>query len=159
MSNDRFAAHLRIGLRTVADWHEKPDLRPRPETQQLLDAALARADADARERFAVLTGQSLTSASEWGGGAAAEAERRLASDENISGALSRLDRLAGWEPGSARRQVAARLTSLDRRTLLDRAIGRRRIGRSTIADALGTYYGGQAEGHGRYAARCGPRMP
>lgn len=30
MSNQKFAAHLRIGLRTVADWHEQPDMRPRP---------------------------------------------------------------------------------------------------------------------------------
>jgi len=57
MSNQAFAAHLRIGLRTVADWHEKPDMRPRPETQQLLDAALAKAPAAARERFAALAGQ------------------------------------------------------------------------------------------------------
>ena len=35
MSNQTFASHLRIGLRTVADWHEKPDMRPRPETQRI----------------------------------------------------------------------------------------------------------------------------
>jgi hypothetical protein len=155
MSNDRFAAHLRVGLRTVADWHDKPGLRPRPETQLLLDAALAGAGADVRERFAVLTGQSLPSGSEPDSSAAADAERRLAADENISGALSRLDQLAGWEPGSARRQVAARLAALDKRGLLDRASSRKRVSRSAIARALGTYYGDQGDGHGRYAARCG----
>lgn len=56
MSNQAFAAHLGIGLRTVADWHEKPGMQPRPETQRILDTALAQATADARERFAALTG-------------------------------------------------------------------------------------------------------
>jgi DNA-binding transcriptional regulator YiaG len=40
MSNDAFAAHLDLGVRTVADWHKKPGLRPQPESQQLLDTAL-----------------------------------------------------------------------------------------------------------------------
>ena len=90
-----------------------------------------------------------------GNGAAADSERRLIADENISGALGRLDQLAGWDPGTARRLVAARLARLDRRDLLDRASGRRRVGRSAIADALGEYYRDQGDGHGRYGARCG----
>ena len=144
-------------MRTVADWHQKPGLRPRPETQQLLDTALARATPDVAERFAVLTGQPppAVSARRDENGAAADAEHRLITDQNISGALGRLDQLAGWEPGTARRQVAARLAGLDRRDLLDRASRRRRIGRRGIADALGEYYRGQAAEHGRYGARCG----
>lgn len=58
MSNQEFAARLGIGLRTVADWHEKPDMRPRPNMQRILDTALTQASAAARERFAVLNGQS-----------------------------------------------------------------------------------------------------
>jgi tetratricopeptide (TPR) repeat protein len=58
MSNQAFAEHLGIGLRTVADWHEKPGMRPRPAMQQFLDTALAQAPAAARERFAALTGHS-----------------------------------------------------------------------------------------------------
>src|SRR6476646_9919787 len=57
MSNEAFAEHLGIAVRTVAGWHQKPGLRPRPEMQQVLDAALARAPAAAGERFAVLTGK------------------------------------------------------------------------------------------------------
>ena len=57
MSNEAFAEHLGIAVRTVAAWHQKPGLRPRPEMQQVLDAALARAPAAAGERFAVLTGR------------------------------------------------------------------------------------------------------
>jgi hypothetical protein len=37
LSNQAFAANLGIGVRTVADWHEKPGLQPRPETQLILD--------------------------------------------------------------------------------------------------------------------------
>jgi 8-oxo-dGTP pyrophosphatase MutT (NUDIX family) len=58
MSNQEFAARLGIGLRTVADWHEKPDMRPRPNMQRILDTALAQAAAAARERFAELNGRS-----------------------------------------------------------------------------------------------------
>jgi hypothetical protein len=157
MSHEAFAAHLGVGVRTVADWHQKSGMRPRPETQQLLDIALARATAEVRERFAVLTGQSPpgVSVGKDDDGAAADAEHRLITDQSISGALGRLDQLADWEPGTARRQVAARLAGLDRRDLLDRASRRRRIGQRAIADALGEYYRGQAGQHGRYCARCG----
>jgi hypothetical protein len=156
MSNEAFAEHLDIGVRTVAGWHQKPDLRPRPEMQQLLDTALARASAEAGERFAILTGQSPLAVSvRADNGAAAEAEHRLITDPNISGALGRLDQLTGWEPGTARRHVAARLAGLDRRDLADRASRRRRIGRTGVADALGEYYRDQAGEHGRYRARCG----
>lgn len=58
MSNQEFAARLGIGLRTVADWHDRPGMRPRPNMQRILDTALAQAPAAARERFAVLNGQS-----------------------------------------------------------------------------------------------------
>jgi hypothetical protein len=79
MSNDAFAAHLDIGVRTIADWHQKPGLRPRPETQQLLDTALARATPGVAERFAVLTSQPppAVSARRDENGAVADAEYRL----------------------------------------------------------------------------------
>ena len=71
LSNEAFAAHLGIATRTVAKWHEKPELTPRTEIQQLLDTALEQAPEAARARFATLitsaqpagepgTGQPLT---------------------------------------------------------------------------------------------------
>jgi hypothetical protein len=162
LSNEAFAAHLGIGVRTVAAWHQKPALRPRPEMQQLLDTALGQASPSVRERFAVLAGKPVhagknppeADAGTGDDGAAADAEHRLTADQNISTALSQLDQLAGWEPGTARRQVAARLAHLDRRYLLDRASSRRRIGRRRMAQALGEYYRDQDTGYGRYGARC-----
>ncbi len=58
MSNETFAARLGIGVRTVASWHQKPTMRPRPDMQQILDEALAQASAEVKNRFAVLTGVS-----------------------------------------------------------------------------------------------------
>lgn len=153
-------ARLRGDLRTVAGWHEKPKVRPRPESQQLLDTALARVDSAVRDRFAVLCGEPAPYAR----GAAepeppaddkvrAAAEHRLAADPNIGQALARLDELAGWEPGTARSQVAARLTQLDLRNLFDRADRRSRIGQPAISEALTGYYRDMAEGYGRYGAR------
>ena len=57
MSHQQFAARLGIALSTVGDWHTKPHLRPRPETQRILDTARAQASPDVRERFAALTAQ------------------------------------------------------------------------------------------------------
>src|SRR6266567_839127 len=56
LSNEAFAEHLGIGVRTVASWHQKPSLRPRPDMQQVLDIALDRAPASVKARFAVLAG-------------------------------------------------------------------------------------------------------
>ena len=155
LSNIDFARHLGVGTRTVSDWHDDPTLKPRPESQQLLDSALALAAPGARERFAVLTGQAppAATAGSGDGSAAADAERRLIADENISGALAWLDRLAGWHPGTARRRVAERMSTLDRRELTDRASRRKGIGRHAVAEALGAYYQDPAGGHGRYGAR------
>lgn len=57
LSNVAFAGKLGIGLSTVKDWHDRPSLRPRPETQRILDTTLAQASAAERERFAALLGQ------------------------------------------------------------------------------------------------------
>lgn len=58
MSNVAFAGRLGIGLSTVKDWHDRPSLRPRPETQRILDTTWAQASAAERERFAALLDQS-----------------------------------------------------------------------------------------------------
>lgn len=51
MSNELFAEHLGVGVRTVASWHQKPAMKPRSEIQQMLDTALERATPSARNRF------------------------------------------------------------------------------------------------------------
>lgn len=160
LSNETFARHLKVSPRTVAGWHEKPAGRPKPESQRLLDTALELASPAVKDRFALLCGKPAQSA---GGAAGPEvptddqsrsaAEHRLVADPNIGRALTRLDDLAGWEPGTARGEVASMLTQLDRRRLLDRADRRNRIGQPTIAEALAGYYRDMPRGYGRYGAR------
>ncbi|MGP3923897.1 helix-turn-helix domain-containing protein [Streptomyces sp. 8N616] len=55
MSTRAFAEHLGVALRTVAKWEKLgADTVPRPDTQAILDTALARADTLARGRFEAL---------------------------------------------------------------------------------------------------------
>jgi 8-oxo-dGTP pyrophosphatase MutT (NUDIX family) len=52
LTNEAFAKQLGVAVRTVATWHEKPDLTPRTEIQQLLDTVYERASDAVRGRFA-----------------------------------------------------------------------------------------------------------
>ena len=54
MSNEAFAGHLGVAVRTVAYWRVRPDVVPRPLMQEILDTALARAPAEVREVFRAL---------------------------------------------------------------------------------------------------------
>ncbi|MER7517812.1 NUDIX hydrolase [Streptomyces sp. NPDC126499] len=54
MTNEQFAQHLDVGVRTVASWHSQPDMVPKNDSQQLLDTAYERAPASVIRRFAAL---------------------------------------------------------------------------------------------------------
>lgn len=54
MTNEQFAEHLDVSVRTVAGWHADPDTVPRNDTQQLLDTAYERASASVQRRFRLL---------------------------------------------------------------------------------------------------------
>lgn len=54
MTNEQFAAHLDVGVRTVASWHSQPGVVPKNDSQQLLDTAYERASASVIRRFAAL---------------------------------------------------------------------------------------------------------
>ncbi|HET8683331.1 MAG TPA: hypothetical protein VFM54_15900 [Micromonosporaceae bacterium] len=51
-SQDEFAARLGVAKRTIASWHERPDVVIRPELQRALDTAYERASEPAKLRFA-----------------------------------------------------------------------------------------------------------
>jgi DNA-binding transcriptional regulator YiaG len=51
MTNESFAAHLGIAVRTVATWHQKPDRIPSAEIQQALDTTLEQAGEGTQARF------------------------------------------------------------------------------------------------------------
>ncbi|HEX5405367.1 MAG TPA: transcriptional regulator, partial [Pseudonocardiaceae bacterium] len=116
--------------------------------RQLLGTALDQASADVQARFAALTtGPPAADVSK-----AADAEERLIADTNIGAALHWLDQAAGWEPGTARGDVASRLAQLDVWQLRDRANRRSRVDQLQIAEALASYYTDPPADYGRYAA-------
>lgn len=149
LSNEAFAERLGIGVRTVAGWHQKPTLRPQSEMQQLLDTALEQASADVKDRFGALAAEPEDDQK------AADAERRLSADPNIRAALDWLDQEMSWAPGTARRDVAARLAQIDVHQLHDRASRRTTVDRNQIVEALSAYYPNRTAGHGLYRATYG----
>lgn len=55
MTNESFAEHLGVAVRTVAKWNARPERIPSPALQEVLDAALFTAAEPTRTRFALLT--------------------------------------------------------------------------------------------------------
>lgn len=143
LSHEAFAQHLGVSPRTIAGWHQKPAARPQSEIQQLLDTALDKAAPAVKARYAELTGEKAAPSS--------DAEHRLSADPNISAALHWLDLHAGWDPGTARREVATRLDRIDLRQLHDRGTRRGRVDQRQIAEVLRAYYRNHPGDHGQYA--------
>lgn len=54
-TNEQFAEHLGVGVRTVAAWHKSPAITPRAEMQAVLDTAYERAGQAVHLRFARLS--------------------------------------------------------------------------------------------------------
>jgi hypothetical protein len=177
LSNESFAEHLGIAVRTVAAWHHKPTLKPKPEMQQLLDTALEQATPGVKARFTQLlsgaacppvaepdpvpaphtlrTSSCLLTPSQHDSAATAEALQRLRTDPHIDAALDWLDQNAGCAPGSGWDAVAAQLAQVNIRELRDRGKRRQQVNQHHIAQALAEYYQQRLPDHGRYAARYG----
>lgn len=152
MSNEAFAEHLGIAVRTVAGWHQKTTIRPKTEMQQLLDVALDRAPETARNRFDQLTATVESDVA----AAPPIAELRLMEDRHIIEALDWLDQRAALVPGTSRREVAARLATVDIRELQDRGTRRGRVGQPDTVRALNEYYDIDPRAvHGCYSAQFG----
>src|SRR5690349_1328695 len=135
LTNESFAEHLGVAVRTVAAWHQKPTLKPKSEMQQLLDTALDQASPMAQARFTQLLAGCVDPTSEPDPMPApsfpqgptrpkdvtADAERRLYTDPHIDAALDWLDQAAGLPAGASRRQVASRLARLNVEEVHDRS--------------------------------------
>jgi hypothetical protein len=69
MTNESFAAHLGVAVRTVAYWRADPDVVPRPGMQEILDTALATAPGSVQEQFRLVladpTGLTTTHQPSW----------------------------------------------------------------------------------------------
>lgn len=57
MTNEGFASRLGVAVRTVAGWHQDPEIVPRTEMQQALDTTYERASENVRGRFGLLSRQ------------------------------------------------------------------------------------------------------
>lgn len=57
MTNESFADHLGVAVRTVAYWRKRPGMIPQPQIQEVLDAALERATDREKAKFALLAGE------------------------------------------------------------------------------------------------------
>src|SRR5271156_2187242 len=57
MTNESFAEHLGVAVRTVAYWRKRPETIPIPAMQETLDAALERVPDRAKAQFAMLISQ------------------------------------------------------------------------------------------------------
>jgi hypothetical protein len=54
MTNESYAAHLSVSVRTVANWRGNPEVIPRPAIQEILDVTLERAPDRVKAQFAGL---------------------------------------------------------------------------------------------------------
>lgn len=143
MTNEAFAEHLGIGVRTVASWHQRPDVQPIASMQQILDTALERCSPEERRRFDQLTGPAVDEK------ALAEAERLINEDAHVGSSLDWLDRRAGWSSGTARRKVIERLAATDKGELDARRRRRTKLEHGRLAAAVRDYYGAH-DGYGIY---------
>jgi transcriptional regulator with XRE-family HTH domain len=57
MTNESFAEHLGVAVRTVAYWRKRPAMVPLPAIQEALDTVLERAPDRAKAQFALLIGE------------------------------------------------------------------------------------------------------
>jgi tetratricopeptide (TPR) repeat protein len=63
MTNESFAAHLGVAVRTVAYWRAQPEVIPRPSMQDILDTALATAPPSVQEQFRLVLAEPASPAS------------------------------------------------------------------------------------------------
>jgi len=57
MTNESFAEHLCVSVRTVANWRKRPEMKPQPAMQEILDVALERAPDRIKAQFSQLVGE------------------------------------------------------------------------------------------------------
>lgn len=88
MSNEAFAEHLGVAVRTVAYWRKRTDSIPQPAIQEALDTALDRAPDQVKARFGTLVAEKEASRPEISNGLTPDDQERL---RGIHRKPSRLD--------------------------------------------------------------------
>jgi len=85
MTNESYAEHLSVSVRTVANWRGNPEVIPRPAIQEILDAALERAPDRVKAQFAVLIGETESGNQEPGHLESFETSLDVTSESEIEG--------------------------------------------------------------------------
>src|SRR5215831_17061112 len=85
MTNESFAEHLGVHVRTVANWRGNPGVTPRSAVQEILDAALERAPDRVKAQFALLIGEAESGNHEAGHVDSFEASLNATSTSEIEG--------------------------------------------------------------------------
>jgi hypothetical protein len=85
MTNESFAEHLCVSVRTVANWRGNPGVTPRPAIQEILDAALERAPDRVKAQFALLIGEAESGNHEAGRVESFETSLNATSSSEIEG--------------------------------------------------------------------------
>lgn len=86
MTNESFAEHLCVSVRTVANWRGNPAVTPRSAIQEILDVALERAPDRVKAQFALLIGEAEIGSQETGHLESFEESLNAASGSEIEGA-------------------------------------------------------------------------
>ena len=137
MTNEDFADHLGIGVRTVAYWRKQREIRPRARMQEVLDTALERAPDRVKAQFALLANEAYRAPDYQSDEAEPSA---VASDSMTSRKSDRDDKPALWRP--SRPDVSDVFTPDDEERIISAARSPRRYDPGVV-DALSTVLSGQ----------------
>jgi hypothetical protein len=137
MTNEDFAGHLGIGVRTVAYWRGQPEIRPRAKMQEVLDVALECAPDRVKAQFALLVNEAYRAPGHQSG----EAEPSTVASGSMSNRnWNRDDKRTLWRPAGV--DAGDVFTPDDEERLILAARSPRRYGHG-VADALSTVLSAQ----------------
>lgn len=127
MTNEAFAEHLGVAVRTVAYWRKRTASIPQQAIQEALDAALERAPDQVKARFSMFTAQERASHAEVDNGLTPDDQSRLrevrrrpsrldaASIESLASVLANQRRVEDTiGPAAVIQPMAAQMNSLTR---------------------------------------------
>lgn len=136
LTNEAFADTLGAAPRTVAKWHANPSMTLTLEMQAALDTLLARASADAQQRFVQLAG--LPAVSEPSADDVRQVAAQLGEARHLHSALTWLDDLQGAQAGASFAAVVAKAARATSRA--GAADVSQRLDRQALAGQLLDYY-------------------
>jgi hypothetical protein len=147
LTNEAFANHLGIAVRTVANWHARPGIVPSSDLQQVLDTVQDQCSDEVRARFSHFAHlgshrepENFPAAAGW------------SLEPEILDTTDWLDERAGLAFGTSEKAVEARLGGLDRHAIRILANQRTKVGRSQLAGVIAALYGSSASDLQLYCA-------